>query len=375
MQWSDWSSDVCSSDLGKDALELLRQLEERKASLSGGGSGAAPLGLPFDALITPANAVFEEYLYPRPFWPQGLDWISYMTFLCLEYSLFMDALGSGPDRKIRFSDLNAYNAGQEMEELIREQHESALAAFQQKEDGPSAEDDEPHQGRSAAFTNARISRTITECNDTYELLGILRERSRSLKKSRLYTDLLYHVNRNKFNAETLIPRRYRTETWTQNSVCILLDVSGSVPAAFVKEVVGIIIQAEGVFNKRRSRLVSWSDSLRDDVPLSALKTLSLGGGTVLGRGIEYCKQYLGEDSSFFIISDFQDDICDWLEAAKDIPGRKTAIGYGRVGWDLSFEEWFSALGSSAAYRKRRVDPREFCAVFDAVLIRAKKSSR
>jgi hypothetical protein len=354
---------------GKDAMELLRKLEERKIPLPGGETGAAPFGLPSRAVLNPANAVFEEYLYPRPSWPQGLDWISYMAFLCLEYSSFMDALGSGPDRKIRSSDLSAYNASLEMEDLIREQHESAVTAFPDNEDESPA-GDEPRQGRSAAFTNARISRNVTECNDTYDLLGILRERSRSLKKSRLYTDLLYNVNRNKFNVETLIPRRHRNEAWTQNSVCILLDVSGSVPASFTKEVVGIIIRAEGAFNRRKSRLVSWSDSLRDDVPLSALKTVSSGGGTVLGKGIEYCKQYLGEDSSFFIISDFQDDIGDWLAAAKDMPGRKTAIGYGKAGRDVSFEQWFSTVGSNAGYRKRPVEPREFCAVFDAVLIRA-----
>jgi hypothetical protein len=390
---------------GKDAMELLRKLESRKFSLpakageaaggageaggtgeAAGGTGdtakvtemaggaceaagAAPPGISAAAVANPSGAVFEEYLYPKPSWPQGLDWISYMSFLCLEYSSFMDALAGSPDRKIRSSDISAYNAGQEMEDQIREQHESAATAFQDRDEAP-AEDNEPHPGRSAAFTNARISRSVTECNDTYDLLGILRERSRSLSKSRLYTDLLYNTNRNKFNAETLIPRRRRNEAWTQNSVCILLDVSGSVPASFVKQVVGIIIQAEGSFNKRRSRLVSWSDSLRDDVPLSALRTVSSGGGTVLGKGIEYCKQYLGEDSSFFIISDFQDDLCDWLDAAKDIPGRKTAIGYGKAGRDISFEQWFSAIGSSAAYRKRPVEPREFCAVFDAVLIRA-----
>ncbi|MDR0452426.1 MAG: VWA domain-containing protein [Treponema sp.] len=352
---------------GKDAMELLRKLEDRKF---GGAGGAAPPGIPPGPVISPSGAVFEEYLYPKPSWPRGLDWISYMAFLCIEYASFMDALAGSPDRKIRSSDISAYNAGREMEDQIREQHESAVTAFADSGE-PPAEDGDPRPGRSAAFTNARISRSVTECDDTYDLLGILRERSRCLRKSRLYTDLLYNANRNKFNAETLIPRRRRDEAWTRNSVCILLDVSGSVPASFVKQVVGIIVRAEGAFDKRRSRLVSWSDSLRDDVPLSALRTVSSGGGTVLGKGIEYCKQYLGENSSFFIISDFQDELCDWLDAAKDIPGGKTAIGYGRVGRDVSFEQWFSALGAGAAYRKRQADPREFCAVFDAVLIRAK----
>jgi hypothetical protein len=331
----------------KDAEELRRRLEARDAP------GALTV-----------NTQFEECLYPKPAWPPGLDWISYMAFLCMEYSSFLDALGGGADKKIRSSDVTSYNAGLQMEDQIREQYE--LAEFQKDDED---EDDEARPGRSQGFTNARISRSVTECNDFYGLLNILRERSRSLKKSRLYTDLLYYANRNRFNAEILIPRRYRVDAWTQNSVCILLDVSGSVPLAFIKQAVGIIIQAEGVFDRRRSRLVSWSDSLRDDEPLSGLRSVSSGGGTVLSGGIDYCKRYLTESSSFFIISDFQDDLGDWLTAAKSIPGRKTAIGYGKMGRDVSFEQWFTAVGSNADYRKRPVEPGEFCAVFDVVLIK------
>jgi hypothetical protein len=350
----------------KDALELRRRLEARD----------------------PAAPLFEECLYPKPSWPAGLDWLSYMIFLCMESSVFLDALGGGADKKIRSSDVTSYNAGLEIEDQIREQYETAVTAF---ETGDDSEDDEGRPGRSSGFNNARISRSVTECDDIYGLVNILRERSRCLKKSRLYTDLLYNANRNKFDAnpdscgrrphsqieretkfhaETLIPRRYRLETWMRNSVCILLDVSGSVPAVFIKRAVGIIIQAEGVFDKRRSRLVSWSDSLRDDVPLSGLQAVSSGGGTVLARGIEYCKQYLTENSSFFIISDFQDDLGDWLTAACGIPGTRTAIGYAKVGREVSFEQWFTAVGSNADYHRRPVEPHEFCAVFDVVLIRS-----
>jgi hypothetical protein len=115
----------------------------------------------------------------------------------------------------------------------------------------------------------------------------------------------------------------------------------------------------------------WSDSLRNDLPISALETVSSGGGTVLGLGIEYCKRYLTEHSSFFIISDFQDDLAQWLAAARDIPCRKTAIAYTKTGHDTSFEAWFSAIGSNADYHRRTVEPSEFTAMFDVVLIRGK----
>jgi hypothetical protein len=45
------------------------------------------------------------------------------------------------------------------------------------------------------------------------------------------------------------------------------------------------------------------------------------------------------------------------------------VGYGRLGRDASFEQWFYAVGSNANYRKSPVDIRRFVSVFDTVLLR------
>jgi hypothetical protein len=127
--------------------------------------------------------------------------------------------------------------------------------------------------------------------------------------------------------------------------------------------------AEGAFNKRLSRLVCWSDTLCSDSSLAEIGAVSFGGGTVLGAGIEYCKQYLNERSSFFVISDFQDDLNDWIAAARDLACPKTAVGYGRLNREANFEQWFYALGSNANYRKNPVEIRRFVSVFDTVLLR------
>jgi hypothetical protein len=310
----------------------------------------------------------ENFIYPKENWPRGLDWVSYMSFLYMDSPFFLDAIGSGSERRIRSGDVTSYNTAKEAEDLIQEQYETRAAILRQEQEG-EGENETVREGHSTGFSNARISREITECADVEDLVRILRERSLYLKKSRLVEDVLYNVNRNKFDSAMLIPRRYREENYTQNNVCILLDVSGSVPAAFIKRVTATIVQSEGVFDRRKSRLIAWSDNLCGDRAITDVQNIPSGGGTILADGIEYCKQYLNDNSGFFIISDFQDDLADWLEAAKAIPCRKTAIGYGNVGRTVSFEEWFAHAGSNADYRRTPVDAKEFCAVFETVLIR------
>jgi hypothetical protein len=310
----------------------------------------------------------DDFIYPKENWPLGLDWVSYMSFLYMDSPFYLDSIGTGSEKRIRSGDVTSYNSTREAEDMIQEQYETRVASLRPELPG-EGEDETVREGRSTGFSNARISRDITECNDVEDLVRILKERSLFLKKSRLIEDVLYNVNRNKFDPDMLIPRRYREENYTQNNVCILLDVSGSVPAAFIKRVTATIVQAEGVFDKRKSRLVSWSDNLCSDRPITAVRDIPSGGGTILADGIEYCKQYLNESSSFFIISDFQDDLAEWLDAGKDLLCRKTAIGYANVSRNVSFEEWFAQIGSNADYRRRSVDVKEFCKVFETVLIR------
>jgi hypothetical protein len=308
-----------------------------------------------------------DFIFPRETWPEGLDWMSYMSFLSAELNFSLDRIGDGPGKKITSSDVGYYNAAKAAERHI--QDIQAVRKTSADADSNAVYDPEIiRHGRTDNYTDTKTVNTVTELRDVKGLVRILRERSLLLRRDRLHTDILYNINRNRFG-NILIPRRYRIENYNLNNLCILLDVSGSVPPGFVKRVVQTIMRAEGAFNRRLSRLVCWSDSLCSDTSLADIGAVSSGGGTVLGAGIEYCKQYLNERSSFFIISDFQDDLNEWIDAARTLRCEKTAVGYGRLSRESSFEQWFSAIGSNANYRRNPVDIRRFVSVFNTVLLR------
>ncbi|GHU09831.1 hypothetical protein FACS1894151_08410 [Spirochaetia bacterium] len=323
---------------------------------------------------TPASmpgGPLAEFIFPRETWPDGLDWMSYMSFLCTELNFFLDHIGDGQNKKIKTSDVSAYNAVKAAERRIQDIQETRKTAAD-AESNAAYEPEIIRHGRTDNYTDTKTANTVTELKDVKDLVRILRERSLLLKRNRLHTDILYNINRNRFG-DVLIPRRYRIENYNQNSLCILLDVSGSVPKGFVRRVIQTIIGSagglSGIFNKHLSRLVCWSDSLCSDTSLADIGDFKSGGGTVLGAGIEYCKRYLNEQSSFFIISDFQDDLNAWIDAARNLNCQKTAVGYGKSRWESSFDAWFSAIGSNADYRKNPVDIRRFVSVFDTVLLR------
>ena len=309
----------------------------------------------------------QEYLsYPKKEWPQGLDWMTYMLLLCGDMRWTLDQIGSGDGSKIKTGDISAYNNEMRDEGRIRETHETRKTVV----DGAGADDDERvRRGRTTQITGGATLHFVSECDNFDQFINILRERGMVDKQRRIFTDMLYNTNRNKFNSDIFIPRRRRVIDRTPAAVCILLDVSGSVPAAFLKRIVHTIIRAEGFFNKEKSRLVCWSDSLCSDTSLNELLKLTAGGGTILAPGIEYCKKYLDENSAFFIVSDFQDDIGDWIRAAKNIRVRKTAVGYAGSGHNLRLSEWFSRAGSNANSHTTEVTLKEFSAVFDMVLLR------
>ena len=309
----------------------------------------------------------EGFIFPRDAWPEGLDWMSYMSFLCSELTFFLDNIGGGPGGKIRSGDVGAYNAERAAERRIQDREETRKTAAV-SDSNAAYEPEIIRHGRTDRYADPATLNTVTELRDVQDLARVLRERSFLLKRNRLHTDILYNINRNRFG-DLLVPRRYRVEKYSLNNLCILLDVSGSVPPGFVKRVIHTITRAEGAFNRRLSRLVCWSDSLCSDTSLAEIGAVRSGGGTVLAAGIEYCKRYLNERSSFFVISDFQDDLNDWIGAARNLGCSKTAVGYGRLNRDATFEQWFYAVGSNANYRKNPVDIRRFVSVFDTVLLR------
>ncbi|MDR2802893.1 MAG: VWA domain-containing protein [Treponema sp.] len=307
----------------------------------------------------------QEYLsYPKEDWPAGLDWTTYMLFLYGDMRGALDEIGSGDGNKIKTGDISAYNSEIRREKQIQERHETRETIAEIHEVGGG---ERIRRGRTTRITGAAAAHSVSECSSFEQLTNILRERGLVEKKRRLFTDMLYNINRNKFNTDIFIPRRTLVTEKRPASICILLDVSGSVPPDLLRRVVHAIMRAESGFDKEKSRLICWSDSLCSDRHISGMLNFTAGGGTVLAAGIEYCKKYLNENSSFFIISDFQDDIGDWIRAAKGIKVRKTAVAYAE-GSRAGFSEWFAMVGSNADSHKSEVTVKEFSAVFDAVLL-------
>jgi guanylate kinase len=104
--------------------------------------------------------------------------------------------------------------------------------------------------------------------------------------------------------------------------------------------------------------------------LDKLQNVRAGGSTILSGGIEYCKKYLNDYSSFFIVSDFQDDLEEWIKHAKNIKAKKTAVAYANIANKISFSHWFSMIGSNSNSHRAVTGIKEFSAVFDTVLIRS-----
>ncbi|MDR0382996.1 MAG: VWA domain-containing protein [Spirochaetaceae bacterium] len=309
-----------------------------------------------------------EYLaFPKDGWPPGLDWMTYMLLFCGDMRRALDEIGCGEGNKIKTGDISAYSGEEREEERIREAHETRKTIV----DGDSGGDERVRRGRTACVTGTAALHTVSECDNFEQFVNILRERGAVFRKRRLLTDMLYNANRNKYDTDVFIPRRVRATDKNLAAVCVLLDVSGSVPVAFLERAVGAIVRAEGFFNREKSRLVCWSDSLCSDMPLGAPRKFAAGGGTILVSGIEYCKKYLDRDAAFFIVSDFQDDLAGWIKAARGIRARSTAVAYdgGSSGERRSFEEWFSRAGSNADSHGTEVTLKEFSAVFDSVLLR------
>jgi hypothetical protein len=222
-----------------------------------------------------------------------------------------------------------------------------------------------HQTKTAPGSAYTVTQTALR-----QLPEILRERSLMVKKTKMTTDLFYYENRNKYETGLLMPRRRKTEKLAAGNVVILLDVSGSIPDTFTEAAVNAIMiaEAQNTFDAENSRLVCWAANLVDDTDIFSIHKIRGGGGTQLADGIEYCKKYTGDNAAFFIISDLQDEIADWIERAKTMNARKTVIAYNKFGETMCAAQWFSRAGSNADYRKEEVPLSEWSRHFDTLLV-------
>lgn len=327
--------------------------------------------------------------FPKEGWPLGLDWMSYLILLCSDMAAGLDAIGG----LIRTGDIGKCERALRDAEALRSACLSRPLSLLSDGGGGVTDEGRARKGRTTGgtpgtpmpVTASAVSGSVRECRDIPALIRTLRERGVAPGRKNIVTDITHHHNRNRLGGSLLVPRRFRADGRTRAPVCILLDVSGSVPAAFLRQLVRAVTDAEGAFDRRASRLVSWADGLCADTSLDALDGVSAGGGTALAGGIDYCKRYLRGNAAFFIISDLRDDIGGWISAARGIRARKTVIVCADTdadavpdgisdGGGAGFAEWFARVGSNADYRKTEVTLKEFSRVFDCILLRAAVSN-
>ncbi|GMO25120.1 MAG: hypothetical protein Ta2B_04600 [Termitinemataceae bacterium] len=347
------------------------------------------------------NILFKEELlaFPKAGWTLGADWLTYMYMLCANMKNSLDDIGNKDGKKIKSGDLSAYNNYSSENEHIANDYKSRAAIVQETNDNSMA----IKIGRTSHLSGADSVCAVSVCDSMADLLNILKQKSYNEERRKLYTDVMYNTNRNKYMAslntsgtqdcvefccrlkmktaesntslncnhqlsDVIIPRRRFITKRVPSNICILLDVSGSIPKGFIKKVIKTIISSEGVFNKRKSRLICWADYLCADLDLNSLEKIQTGGGTLLFEGIDYCKKYLCEDSHFFLISDFQDDLEQWIKSAKIIDAKKTAIGYYSGKVKKTFYEWFCGIGSNSDSHRVQTSIKEFSSVFDTVFL-------
>jgi hypothetical protein len=112
---------------------------------------------------------------------------------------------------------------------------------------------------------------------------------------------------------------------------IVVDISSSVPTAYVERVINSIVDTNSGIDLKNSHIIFCDTQVQSDEIMSKrTRSVYRGGGTEIANGIKYVKEQgycKKKTDKLFIISDFEDNLENWLEEAIQIPGIKYAIGY------------------------------------------------
>lgn len=144
-------------------------------------------------------------------------------------------------------------------------------------------------------------------------------------------DPLYNYNRGKTSGGVMRTRITTVEEYRPGNLIAVVDVSGSVDIELVKAFLSEMLKYKSKFGTK-SRIILWDTSLVGDLQLkkSELDKICCGGGTSIARGIHYAKEkYLkSEQDKLCVISDFEDDLNEWLEELSTVKGDAFGICWG-----------------------------------------------
>ena len=307
-----------------------------------------------------------QFCYPaNKGWPEKLDWMTYMILLVKNLDDTMQQVMKQIGDKLAGKGLPTGNSGGPGNDSNNGQNQNGGKKISQdvlddyanetgKEDDAENdanggmmgddEDDGDEDGEGAGGATGRnrggnnrgrghggIKVEFETCDTFDSFTKFLRKTCLGKKNRRLNSDVLYNSNRGKFASRVVVPRRHLIEKWMPTECHIIVDVSGSVPTDYVERVINSIIDTNSGIDLKNSHIIFCDTHVVSDEIMSArTKSVYAGGGTEIANGIRYVKEkgYCKKKTDkLFVISDFEDDLNNWVEAARDLPGIKYAIGY------------------------------------------------
>lgn len=175
----------------------------------------------------------------------------------------------------------------------------------------------------------------------------LQEVMRNVKKRVVKMDTTKDVmkNYNRGIIRTVIAPSFSRKITICNDpkIVYLIDISGSMDSRLIDRCLGTIARSM----KRLSRglkydIITWStclgEHIKDIDPRHPITTVSGGGGTSIGKGIQYFKDHYGPEAILVIISDFEDYLEEWHAVEKTMDSY-SMYGFNYGGYEDSSIEW------------------------------------
>jgi len=303
-----------------------------------------------------------QFCYPEnKGWPNKLDWMTYMILLVKDIDDTMEQImknlgipcgdkgdggkpcddgsgGNSPGGKQISQDVldKYFDDAQKESNAMEDANSDALGDEGDNEDlvnpaGESIGNQRSEGGTGRGKGSGAVKVEFETCDTFDNFTKFLRKECLGKKNRKWNSDVLYNSNRGKFASQVVVPRRHLTERWMPTECHIVVDVSGSVPTNYVERVINSIVDTNSGIDLKNSHIIFCDTQVvSDEIMSKRTKSVYAGGGTQIANGIKYvgkkgyCKK---ATDKLFIISDFEDNLHAWVEAAKEFPGIKYAIGY------------------------------------------------
>ena len=269
-------------------------------------------------LVTEYTGTFSEGMWPEKYgFPIGKNWRFYLNLIIEDLPNFVKNM------KNEFGDSdNDSNSGNdglsedEMEKIAKEVGKMSEEELMNLDDTKSA-----LNGGNYDSEFIKINADY-EVKDISQIIKIIQKQLFNAD-TELKHDLLYKSNR---LCESVIrPKDIEIECEKESNFYVLLDVSGSIPAKFVTDVILSFRKFSKNFSKK-SRIIQWNSSLANDSIITDDVPICAGGNTFIASGISYIdSHYKTNDSILFLISDMDDYLESWIAALKNSSFKKKVL--------------------------------------------------